>query len=370
VLRRDSVGVTQNFFDLGGYSLSAAKVLLKIERQFGRKMPLAVLFEAPTIRQLADLLRRGQSNTFGGRVLPIQTSGSKPPLFCVDGGPFFLPLAQHLGPDQPVYGLRLEDTTQFSSPYRFEDIAAYHIESLRMAQPKGPYYLGGWCLAGVLAFEMARQLEAQGEEVVLVALFDAANPAYLRRFSKSEVAVRRSLFWVQKAKLHFHRVRQLGIRAAWAYLGDRVESVRQNFRLARLRRTYRSSVGKTEQLSGELRGANAVVYLAARAYRPGTYSGRVALFRSALEPMSLHRDPMLGWSDVSTQMAVEEVPGDHREIFDEPAVRVLAAQLSSWLALKPEDLSVVTYPVAVRELRDGSTVTASAMTRRLPQETL
>ncbi len=343
--------------------------MVNIEKRFGRKLPLAALFEAPTIRQLANLLQRGESNTFGGRILPIQTTGSKPPLFCVDGGPFFLPLAQNLGADQPVYGLRLEDTMQFPSPYRFEDIAAYHIESLRMAQPSGPYYLGGWCLAGVLAYEMARQLKAQGEKVVLVALFDAANPAYLRRFSAAEVAVRRTLFWLQKSKLHFHRLCHLGLKAAWEYLGERVESVRQNFRLARLRRTYRSRVGKTEQLSGELRGANAVVYLAARSYKPGPYSGRVALFRSALEPLSLHRDPMLGWSDVASRMVVEEVPGNHREIFDEPAVRVLAAQLTEQLEHEPA-LSVQAYPASRAEFHDGSRIAANALSQRMPQGTL
>lgn len=370
VLRHDSVNATSNFFNLGGYSLSAAKLLLKIEKHFGRKLPLAALFEAPTIRQMAELLHRGESKTFGGRVLPIQTTGTKPPLFCVDGGPFFMPLAQNLGADQPVYGLRLEDTTQFPSPYRFEDIAAYHIESLRMAQPKGPYYLGGWCLAGVIAFEMARQLEAQGEEVVLVALFDAANPSYLRRFSKAELAVRRTLFWLQKCRFHFDRLRHLELHAAWEYLGERVESIRQNFRLAKLRRTYRSSIGKTEALTGDLRGANAVVYLAARAYKPGPYSGRVALFRSGLEPLSLHRDTTLGWKDVADRMVVEEIPGDHREIFDEPAVHVLAAALSEQLEMEPATAAIQAVPVRYQEFHSGSAIAVNPLPRRIPQGTL
>jgi len=369
VLHRDSVNATSNFFNLGGYSLSAAKLLLKIEKHFGKKLPLAALFEAPTIRQMAELLHRGESKTFGGRILPIQTTGKKPPLFCVDGGPFFVPLAQNLGADQPVYGLRLEDTTQFSSPYRFEDIAAYHIESLRMAQPNGPYYLGGWCLAGVIAYEMARQLKAHGEEVVLVALFDAANPAYLRRFSRAELAVRRTLFWLQKSKLHFDRLRHLGPHEAWAYLGERVESIRQNFRLAKLRRSYRSSIGKTEALSGDLRGANAVVYLAARAYKPGPYSGRVALFRSGLEPLSLHRDPTLGWKDVADRMVVDEIPGDHREIFDEPAVHVLAARLSGQLEAETAG-TIQAVPGSRQESHSGSAITVNALPQRIPQGTL
>lgn len=367
VLHRDSVNATSNFFNLGGYSLSAARLLLKIEKHFGKKLPLAALFEAPTIRQLAELLHRGDSKTFGGRVLPIQTTGTKPPLFCVDGGPFFVPLAQNLGADQPVYGLRLEDTTQFSSPYRFEDIAAYHIESLRMAQPKGPYYLGGWCLAGVIAFEMARQLEAQGEEVVLVALFDAANPAYLRRFSKAELTVRRTLFWLQKAKLHFDRLRHLELHETWGYLGERVESIRQNLRLAKLRRSYRSSIGKTEALTGDLRGANAVVYLAARAYKPGLYSGRVALFRSGLEPLSLHRDTTLGWKDVADRMVVAEIPGDHREIFDEPAVHVLAARLSEQLEAEPITAASKALPEPRQEFHSGAAITVNTLPQRIPQ---
>jgi len=281
-----------------------------------------------------------------------------------------VPLAQNLGADQPVYGLRLEDTTQFSSPYRFEDIAAYHIESLRMAQPKGPYYLGGWCLAGVIAYEMARQLEAQGEEVVLVALFDAANPAYLRRFSKAELAVRRTLFWLQKSRLHFDRLRHLGLHAGWEYLGERVESIRQHFRLAKLRRTYRSSIGRTEVLSGDLRGANAVVYLAARTYKPGPYSGRVGLFRSGFEPLSLHRDTTLGWKDVAERLVVEEVPGDHREIFDEPAVHVLAARLSEQLETEPPTAAIQPLPGSRQESHSGSGITVNALPQRIPQGTL
>ena len=369
VLRRDSVNATSNFFNLGGYSLTAARLLLKIEKHFGKKLPLAALFEAPTIRQMAELLHRGESKTFGGRILPIQTTGTKPPLFCVDGGPFFVPLAQNLGADQPVYGLRLEDTTQFSSPYRFEDIAAYHIESLRMAQQKGPYYLGGWCLAGVIAYEMARQLQAQGEEVVLVALFDAANPAYLRRFSTAELAVRRTLFWLQKCRLHFDRLRHLGRHEAWEYLGERVESIRQNFRLAKLRRNYRSSIGKTEALTGDLRGANAVVYLAARAYKPGPYTGRVALFRSGVEPLSLHRDTTLGWKDMAGRLVVDEIPGDHREIFDEPAVHVLAACLSRQLETEPA-APTETLPALRQEVHSGSAITVNALPQRIPQGTL
>jgi thioesterase domain-containing protein len=217
---------------------------------------------------------------------------------------------------------------------------------------------------------MARQLEAQGEEVVLVALFDAANPAYLRRFSKAELAVRRTLFWLQKCRFHFDRLRHLEANEVWGYLGERVESIRQNFRLAKLRRSYRSSIGKTEALTGDLRGANAVVYLAARAYKPGAYSGRVALFRSGLEPLTLHRDTTLGWKDVAERLVVDEIPGDHREIFDEPAVHVLAARLGEQLEAGPSTAAIQPLPGSRQELHSGSAITVNHLPHRIPQGTL
>ncbi len=331
-LRCGEIGVTENFFDLGGYSLSASKLLIAVEKRFQKKMPLATLFEAPTVREFAQLLRSGQSRTFGGRILKVRGGQGRTPLMCVDGGPIYFPLAENLGNDRALYGLRLENTEQFPKPYRIEDIASYHIETLRKIQPKGPYLLGGWCLAGVLAYEMARQLTQQGEFVELVAMFDAANPAYLRRFSKLELMIRRSLFWGHKTKMHTKRLVGLSPLNAAHYLWERVESLKHAARRTFWRLSYKFRNEKTQEVSEELKDASAVVYLAARAYQPGPYEGRVALFRSALEPMSLHRDPKLGWKELIPQLEVDEIPGDHRQILEEPAVAILARAMNDRLA--------------------------------------
>ena len=254
---------------------------------------------------------------------------------CVDGGPIYLPLARNLGNDRALYGLRLENTEQFSKPYRIEDIASYHIETLRKIQPKGPYLLGGWCLAGVLAYEMARQLTQQGELVELVAMFDSANPAYLRRFNKLELMIRRTLFWGNKTTMHTRRLVGMNPRNAAHYLWERIGSLKQAARRTLWRLSYKFRNEKTQEVSEELKDASAVVYLAARAYQPGPYHGRVALFRSALEPMSLHRDPKLGWKELIPQLEVEEIPGDHRQILEEPAVAILARAMNDRLVQSP-----------------------------------
>jgi len=330
-LRCGPIGVTDNFFDLGGYSLSASKLLIAVEKRFKKKMPLATLFEAPTVREFALLLQGTENQTFGGRILRVRGGYGRTPLMCVDGGPIYLPLARNLGNDRALYGLRLENTEQFSKPYRIEDIAGYHIETLRKIQPKGPYLLGGWCLAGVLAYEMARQLTQQGELVELVAMFDSANPAYLRRFNKLELMVRRTLFWGNKTTMHTRRLVGMNPRKAARYLWERVGSLKQAARRTFWRLSYEFRNEKTQEVSEELKDASAVVYLAARAYQPGPYDGRVALFRSALEPMSLHRDPKLGWKELIPQLEVEEIPGDHRQILEEPAVAILAQAMNARL---------------------------------------
>jgi thioesterase domain-containing protein len=178
---------------------------------------------------------------------------------------------------------------------------------------------------------MARQLTQQGEFVELVAMFDAANPAYLRRFSKLELMIRRGLFWGHKTKMLTKRLVRLSPRNAAHYLWERVESLKHAARRTFWRLSYKFRDEKTQEVSEELKDASAVVYLAARAYQPGPYEGRVALFRSALEPMSLHRDPKLGWKELIPQIEVEEIPGDHRQILEEPAVAILARAMNDRL---------------------------------------
>ena len=176
----ESIGPSENYFDLGGDSILAVQLFIRIEREFGVKLPLATLFDAPTIRELAEILQRETSATGWAPLVAIQPDGSRPPLFCIhgaDGNVFiYRNLSRHLGPDQPFYGLQARGLDGSCPPLtRIEDMAALYIKEIRRAQPHGPYFLGGYCMGGTIAFEVAQQLQAAGERIALLALFDTTD---------------------------------------------------------------------------------------------------------------------------------------------------------------------------------------------------
>jgi len=182
LLNIQPIGIQDNFFDLGGHSLLAIRMFAQLEETFGKKLPLATLLQAPTIEQLASLLREKESIQLWSPLVTIQAGGSKPPLFCVHGGGGFNllmyhDLAKYLGTDYPVYGLQAEGLDEETKPLApFEDIAADYIKHMQAVQPEGPYLLAGICSGGLIALEMAQQLHAQGQKVALLGLFDTYGP--------------------------------------------------------------------------------------------------------------------------------------------------------------------------------------------------
>ena len=172
------VGVTDNFFDLGGDSLVAVRVFSRIEAVFGRTLSIAALFQSPTITALADRILDQFVAGKHPSLVEVQAGDGGMPLFCVHGiggnvvG--FRELARFLGSDQPVYGIEARGLYDDRPPdTSIEEMAAHYVAVTRVAWPRGPYALAGFSFGGVVAFEMARQLTASGARVALLALLDA-----------------------------------------------------------------------------------------------------------------------------------------------------------------------------------------------------
>src|SRR5439155_1105218 len=181
VLAVRPVGVRDDFFALGGHSLAAAQLFSRIERRFGKRLALATLTYAPTVEQLARVIRNG-SDVPASCLVPIQARGEQPPFFCVHGfggGVIgYGALAQQLGPERPFFGLQARGVDGEAEPDdSIPAMAARYMEALRAVQPRGPYRLGGYCFGGVVAYEMACQLQAQGERVALLAVLAGYAPA-------------------------------------------------------------------------------------------------------------------------------------------------------------------------------------------------
>ena len=164
------IGLRDNFFDLGGNSLGAVRLFSEMRKLFGRSFPLSVLFQAPTVEKLADILRKDGWTPQWTSLVPIQAGGSKPPFFCVHGGGgnilIYRELARHLGTDYPFYGLQARGLDGADDCLKtIEAMAESYLRELRELQPEGPYYLGGFCMGGQVAFEIAQRLIRDGEQV-------------------------------------------------------------------------------------------------------------------------------------------------------------------------------------------------------------
>lgn len=221
------IGIRDNFFELGGHSLVAARLVDRLERVFGKKLPLATFFGAPTIEGLAEVLMGEENARSRTPLVAVQVGKSKRPFFFlhgdwIGGGFYCINLARHLGADQPFYVLEPYKFEDLPVPPTFEAMAAAHIEALRAFQPEGPYLLGGFCNGGLMAYEMARQLEAQGQAVELLALIDPASPG---DHSKVHSAITRF-----GSLLHISQEKQLELFLRYIYL--RIASYRNRVKNA------------------------------------------------------------------------------------------------------------------------------------------
>ena len=180
LLGTSPIGLNQNYFELGGTSILAVRLFAQIAKEFQRKLPLSILFEAQTIAQLAEVLQTDGASTDWSPLVTIQPNGSRPPFFCIHGGGgnvlIYRELSRHLGADQPFYGLQAQGLDgERPCLTTIEEMASLYVKEILRVQPQGPYYLGGYCMGGTVAYEMAQQLKAQGDEVALLALFDTMN---------------------------------------------------------------------------------------------------------------------------------------------------------------------------------------------------
>ncbi|CAH2598584.1 Amino acid adenylation domain-containing protein [Rhodovastum atsumiense] len=310
---------TDNFFDLGGHSLLAARMLAKLEAQFGQRIPVAALFQAPTVAELATLVGQEPADIACHQLVRVQPHGSRIPVIAINNTGVFAPLARRLGNDQPFLAVQLFDPAlpQAWPPRSFEDIAAAQLRIIRRAQPHGPYVLVGLCVAGCLAWEIAQQLTAQGETVKLLVMFDSWAPGYTRRLTRrGRVLAELSYRW---QNFRNEMLERPGTAARLGYVTRRVAEK------LRLRRP--------PPPPADTPWYQAHLVAAAQDYTATPYAGRVLLLHRRDQPHGRFLDPLLGWSGLlQGPHEVHEVPGTHVGMFQDPHAGVLAAHIRRALA--------------------------------------
>jgi thioesterase domain-containing protein/acyl carrier protein len=326
VLDVRQVGVRDNFFELGGHSLLAVRLFALIEKRLGRKLPLTAVFQGATVEHLAAVLRQQAVPGPPSSLVALQPGGSKRPLFLVHpaGGHVFpyVHLAQLLGPEQPCYGLQSRGVEDGQDPHtRIEDMAAYYIEAMQTVQPTGPYLLGGWSMGGVVAFEMAQQLDAQGQLVALLALLDGRIPSPDTTFpeqNEEAISLVERYFGISFGPLE--SMAELPEDEQLAVMLDEAKSaglVPEELDVGQARRFV-------TLLKNDLH--------ATQTYELHSYPGCISFFKASETLEGPSTDPTMGWSDWARGgVDVHVVPGNHANLMYEPHVEVLAQKLTACL---------------------------------------
>jgi aspartate racemase len=350
VLGVQPIGVADNFFDLGGHSLLAVRLFAQIEKKFGKKLPLAILFQSGTVKDLAKTIREQEvlalddqslisdvalandlsaarrqekSEPLWSSLVKIKPEGTQLPLFLVHplGGEIlcYRALAQHLGPDQPVYGLQPQGLDGEQPPLtQIEDMTAHYLKEIKSIQRNGPYFLGGYSFGGIVAYEMAQQLSRQGEKVGILAMVDTNRPGTEKRSP-----------FLMRVFAHINNFLQDGP----VYLQQKLAGWRE-WGTYQIREKYKRLLEQSERLPEgdkhlDIISANDQ---AQNQYIFQVYPGQMTLLRTDDKnrdtAVGMQYDPLFGWGSlVAGGIDVHHLPGSHLSLLDEPNVQVLAEKL-------------------------------------------
>lgn len=350
VLGTTGIGIKDAFFDVGGDSLKALGLMMEIERVFQKTLPMSSLLSYPTVEELAALIE-GKGREQNAPILLKPSNGARPPVFLIHDGDgevlLYRNLAMRLHPDHAVYGIGPLSRGDFPMLHsRLSDVVDYYTSLIRAEQPHGPYILGGLCIGGFIAFEIARKLVSEGEQVAHVALIDVAH---VKTPAKS-VTVRR----INRLNAALNEVRQeqrFGARLA-GILRAATKKARnvivyeavtraRKFRNNTKMRLFRFYLDHQLELPDFLKHLTVTIVLrfAEREYviPKEPYPGEVVLFRATRSDpclegtviddtpyVELFEDPELGWRDKVHTLHVHDVPGGHSSMLQEPYVKVMA----------------------------------------------
>jgi amino acid adenylation domain-containing protein len=338
------VGINQSFFDLGGHSLLALRLVSTIEARIHIKLPLIALFRYPTVEGIASVLRNSGSEILRSPIVELQRGGSKRPLFFVHGGGgsafIFTALARHLGPEQPFFafqhpGMESDEFQASTVPA----LAQSYVTALRSVQPEGPYLLGGWSMGGLVAFEMARQLRHQGQEIAFLGIVD--RPAFTLRKDKrlsEDAFFRQFLLNLGLNPAAFEELDSPGnsLETRLAFAQNLVSGAQllslgsDGSRMRRLYEVFRNNIQAIQTYIPPKTALPVHVWYGLENPATGGRQESKGRFGRIMDRFR-KPDPTLGWTSVAGTVEISYAPGNHFTMLAEPHVEQLASELAACL---------------------------------------
>ncbi|BAY25368.1 non-ribosomal peptide synthase [Calothrix sp. NIES-2100] len=327
ILEIHPISIGDNFFELGGHSLLALRLMTQIQKRFQVNLPLAILFQYPTIKQLAHFLDSSRDSLPWSALVPIKTNGNKAPLFCVHPGGgnvlCYHHLASYLSSDRPFYGLQSVGLNPENQPHTsIEQMATHYIQELQTVQPHGPYFLSGWSFGGLVAFEMAQQLSHQGEQIALLAILDAPLPSLTPTETIDYAYLLVELF-KEGLDLCLEELRQLEIEEQIVYV--REQAKQKNIVINGFDFDQAPHLLELFQLNTQ----------ALQNYKPQYYSGSIVLLKASEfndDRLEYHWDKLeYYWHELVANIETVVVPGNHESMVLPPHVQALGQKLQEFI---------------------------------------
>lgn len=320
LLKIEHVSNTDDFFEVGGDSLMAEMLFAEIERVLAIKLPAGTILANRTLQELAALIdRENPTAKEFDFIVPINPFGSRQPLFCIHnvGGDVltYRKLADYLDKELPVYGLSLNlEAKNLQHPVRIVDLAALYIQEMRAVQPNGPYFVAGHSLGGMIAYEISRQLHAQGQEVAILAMLDT------RLLNKK----RRKPLW-KKLKHNYQKLTAVPLNQILQYLRQKTMDEIERYKVKRFMRHYPAPLDLALDKAALKKS---ILRYASRYYKAENYQGTITYFNAEEENKNYCEESINAWAKLADSIKVVPINATHSSIVTDPAVQELAAKLS------------------------------------------
>jgi len=347
------LSVRDNFFDLGGQSLAAMRIVSRINKTYSLDFGLAALFSGNTVERMAELIRHRLGANSNSAIVPMHLDGTASPLFIIHGAGGniirFYQLAMLIGTDHPVYGIQAQSLLAAQPALlRLEDQAAYYLDEIKKVQSKGPYYFLGYSFGGTIALEIAHQLRAQGEKVELLGMLDS-RVRDIVTIAQQEDSLRTHLN--RRIARFMGNFVSLTTREKFIYLREKIytRTLRKIYSMA-------SALG-FRSVPSFMKSTDDISWVTAMNYQPRPWPGQITLFRTEIQP-----DPRLpldlGWTAFAEEgIEVLELPGDHDLIFREPYIQVMAEKIRERLIRSvPDQFTAKQFNTAEVELHLSATI--------------